>query len=144
MVRTLALLLVWLITLAGCETNQDISPAPELPTPVVADGAAADANAATRLLTDRVWTRSDLPELPGSMRVFLADGTLLIDSCWETYRIEAWTSEADSVVRWQEDGRDIRAAVVSLSDDGLMLRINGENQSYAVASTPYLCPDMPR
>jgi hypothetical protein len=78
------------------------------------------------------------------MQVFLSSGTLLMDSCWETYRLEAWTAEADSVVRWQEDGQDVRASVVSLSDDGLVLRVNGEDQAYAAASTPYLCPDMPR
>src|SRR5262249_2272062 len=38
-------------------------------------------------LTNRVWMRSDSTGLPGVTRIFLSDSTLLMDSCWETYRV---------------------------------------------------------
>ena len=135
MIRTVPLAL---LVLVGCET------APDPASPPAGGDAVTTSEETPRLLTDRVWMRSDLPDLPGSARVFLSNGTLLMDSCWETYRLEAWTAEADSAVRWQEDGQDVRASVVSLTDDGLVLRVNGETQEYAAASAPYLCPDMPR
>lgn len=43
--------------------------------------AAAEATSDNRLL-NRVWVRqNDGSELPGAMLVFLADGTLVSDSC---------------------------------------------------------------
>lgn len=134
MTRALTLALVTL--LIGCEGT----PAP---VPPRADAAAASDEPRSPL-TDRVWMRSDSTGMPGAMRVFLSDGTLLLDSCWETYRLERWTLEADSAIRWSEDGRNIRASIVSLADDGLVLRVNGESQPYEAASVPYLCPDMVR
>lgn len=36
--------------------------------------------------TNRVWTKEESAELPGVVRIFLSDGTLVSDSCWETHR----------------------------------------------------------
>jgi hypothetical protein len=99
-------------------------------------------------LVDRAWTRSDSTELPGTLLIFLSDGTLVMDSCWETHRLERWQMESDSTLVWQEDVSEIRAEIVALSDEELVLRLDlssgSEEQRYRPATVPYLCPDMPR
>ena len=104
--------------------------------------------AAASSLADRVWVRSDSTGLPGVMRIFLSDSTLVMDSCWETYRLARWQMESDSTLRWQEDAADIRATIRSLHDQELVLLVslrNGsEEQHYTAAPVPYVCPDMKR
>jgi hypothetical protein len=99
-------------------------------------------------LTDRVWMRSDSTGLPGVTRTFLSDNTLVMDSCWETYRLARWQMESDSTLRWQEDAAEIRATIRSLDDRELVLlvtlRDGSEEQHYTAAAVPYVCPDMKR
>ncbi|MGH2400518.1 MAG: hypothetical protein ACRDF6_11815 [bacterium] len=105
-------------------------------------------SAAPGSLADRVWVRSDSTGLPGVMQIFLSDSTLVMDSCWETYRLARWQMESDTTLRWQEDGADIRATIRSLNDKELVLlvrlRDGSQEQHYTAASVPYLCPDMKR
>lgn len=95
----------------------------------------------------RVWINSDPTERPGVMRIFLADGTLVMDSCWETYRLASWQAVTDSVVVWQEDTAEIRAHL-ELGAERLQMRlILGRDtlvEQYHVASVPYVCPEMMR
>jgi hypothetical protein len=92
--------------------------------------------------------RSDSTGMPGVMLIFLSDSTLVMDSCWETYRLAPWQMESDSTLRWQEDAADIRATIRSLSDRELVLLVSlrdgNEEQHYTAAPAPYLCPDMKR
>ncbi len=71
-----------------------------------------------------------------------------MDSCWETHRLSRWQMESDSTLVWQEDASEIRAEIVALSVDELVLRLElasgKEEQRYRPAPVPYLCPDMPR
>ena len=102
----------------------------------------------TSRLTDRVWMRSDSTGLPGVMRIFLSDSTLLMGSCWETYRIARWQLTSDSTLRWREDQADIGATIRSLTDKDLTLvvrlRSGNEEQHYSAEPAPYVCPDMKR
>lgn len=99
-------------------------------------------------LVGRAWARSDSTGLPGVMRIFLEDGTLVMDSCWETYQLARWRMESDSVVAWQEGGADVRAAILSVDADSLVLRVRLVDQSqdehFHTAQVPYVCPDMRR
>ena len=109
---------------------------------------AIDAEADNRLL-NKVWMRDgDDAELPGVMHIFLADGTMVSDSCWETYRLSNWQQVSDTEISWEEDGMTINADITSLTDDELVLnlRLIGGDQELrlAPAQVPYLCPDMPR
>jgi hypothetical protein len=96
---------------------------------------------------DRVWVRSDTSELPGQMRIFLSDGALLMDSCWEVYRLSRWRREAGDIV-WTEDGREIRAEVLEASDERLRLRLQltdgPREEAYRRAEVPFVCPEMAR
>jgi hypothetical protein len=102
-------------------------------------------------LVNRVWARSEESagaELPGRIQVFLSNGTLLSDSCWETHRLSEWSREPPGGLRWVEDGAEIRADVVALSESELVLRLDlvsgPEDQRFVPAPVPYVCPDMPR
>lgn len=129
-----ALLAMWGVSTAGTlpAAAQEVEPAKEAET---GDG-----------LEDRVWVRTG-SDLPGSMVIFLSDGTLVQDSCWETHRLSAWKREGDTSLSWGEDGMEIRADVVSLSADELVLslKLSGGDveERFTPAEIPYLCPDMP-
>jgi hypothetical protein len=99
-------------------------------------------------LTDRVWVKAGDSELPGVIRIFLSDGTLVEDSCWETHRLSAWHRSGEHEVTWNEDGMDITAAIVTLTADELVLslKLRGGDveEHYTPATVPYVCPDMPK
>lgn len=109
--------------------------------------AASDSKTAKPGLVDRVWTKAD-GELPGVMRIFLSDGTLVQDSCWETHRLSAWELTSDNALKWNEDGMDINADIVSLTDAELVLSLklgsDAVEETYVTATVPFLCPDMPK
>lgn len=95
-------------------------------------------------LVDRVWSRVMEDGLPGAMKIFLSDGTLVQDSCWETYRLSPWTQVSDKALEWDEDGMAIKATIASLTESELVLTVNGAEERYTAAQVPYLCPDMPK
>lgn len=111
--------------------------------------AAADQTPLKRSFTNRVWVKEDAGnDLPGVMRIFLSDGTLVQDSCWETHRLSNWTMTGDTALSWNEDGADIAASIVSVSNDELhlQLQLGGEtvDERYVAAAVPFTCPDMPK
>lgn len=122
--------------------------------PVVAAEAAAEAiedeGAAPlkRSLANRVWVRSDTDDRPGVMRIFLSDGTLVQDSCWETHRLSEWRMTSENGLSWNEDGMEIKAQIVSVTADSLVLSIAAGSEAleerYATAEVPYVCPDLPK
>ncbi len=146
MARGIALLA--LVAVAGCaspapstDTSTTTTPAP--------DASPAASAPARDPIADRVWAAADAGAPPGTIRVFLADGTLLMDSCFETYRIARWTRVDAGTISWNEDGAEIRATVAEATDDALVLRlalVGGETREerYRTATVPFTCPDMPR
>jgi hypothetical protein len=115
------------------------------PSATVAETPSARPSATA--LTDRVWWRTDQGSAPGTMQVFLGNGTLISDSCFETYRLSSWRQDGDQVA-WREDGIEIRARVASVDAGALVLQVHlpggEEEQRFAAATVPYVCPDMPR
>lgn len=109
--------------------------------------SAANAKTSKTGLVDRVWTKAD-GDLPGVMKIFLSDGTLVQDSCWETHRLSAWELTSDTALKWNEDGMDVNADIVSLTDAELVLSLKLGNdaveEKYVTATVPYVCPDMPK
>ena len=79
------------------------------------------------------------------MIVFLPNRSLIMDSCFETYRISEWGIAGDNI-RWREDSIPIEASISLPSPDELTLHIVGqeEQQTYIAASVPYVCPEMPK
>lgn len=106
----------------------------------------SDHSPLKRSFTNRVWTRND-GDLPGVVRIFLSDGTLVSDSCWETHRLSLWQMTSDTGLSWDEDGVKIKAEIVSVSATDLVLRVDvggGIEERYVAADVPYVCPDMPK
>lgn len=120
--------------------------------PVLAEESSADDRAdhspAKRSFTNRVWVRADSDDLPGVIRIFLSDGTLVQDSCWETHRLSQWQMTSPTGFTWSEDGVDIAAEIVSVSASDLVLSVKLGNEAveerYSAATVPYVCPDVPK
>lgn len=101
------------------------------------------------LLLNKVWMKdSDPSDFPGGKYIFLADGTMVSDSCWETYRLSQWQQVSDTEISWDEDGMTIAADITTLSDDELVLNlklIDGDREvRLSPAQVPFLCPDIPK
>jgi len=100
------------------------------------------------LVEDRVWVSTDEAAAPGTLRAFLSDGTLVMTSCGETYRLAPWRWVEDARLVWEEDGAVLRGEVVVAERRTLVLavEVGGETltQSYRVAVPPEVCPDLPR
>lgn len=125
-----------------------VSAATSLPTQAE-ETALEDEGDADNPLLNKVWVQqgNDLAS-PGAMQIFLADGTLVSDSCWETYRLSKWQQVSDTAIAWEEDGMTINADISSLTADELVLSLKlGSDvveQRFAPAVVPTVCPDMPR
>lgn len=133
-----ALLSLWGVgTVAGL-------PAVAQDTTTTTESSAADDDGDD--LTNRVWVKvGSETDLPGVIKIFLSDGTLVQDSCWETHRLSSWHAEEDMSLNWDEDGMPIKAEVVTLNADELVLKIAGmDEERYTPAAVPYVCPDMPK
>ena len=97
---------------------------------------------------DRVWVSTEAASAPGTLRIFLRDGTLVMDSCWETYRLARWRRLDDQRIEWSEDGARIVARVTQLTHEAFHLRLElrggAKDEAYRPAAVPTVCPDMPR
>jgi hypothetical protein len=119
--------------------------APELPSAASAPAAPRQAASAPPF-TGRVWVATDVGAAPGTLRIFLHDGTMLMDSCVEGYRLARWRSTGEDGVEWEEDTARIEAEVLEATTVTLRLRLTlrgGESrdESYRAATVPYVCPD---
>jgi hypothetical protein len=142
------LLLLALIPLSACQPGNDAASHPE-EAPAPATAPSPEPSVSAPAFTGKVWVQAGSPDLPGQMRIFLADGTLVMDSCWETYRLAQWRAESERALVIVEEGLEIPAEVVNASADELHLRlklVGGEEKDevYRPATVPYVCPDMPR
>jgi hypothetical protein len=110
--------------------------------------ADSDDEAAGDELTDRVWVKSGDDALPGVIKIFLSDGTLVQDSCWETHRMSAWQMTDATSLSWTEDGEAIKADIVTLTADKLVLSLKlkggAVEEHYQPAAVPSVCPDIPK
>lgn len=138
---------VAMLALCACGGSQTPSPSPPAAAqpPPPSGAATAGDEPVNPAFIGRVWRATDRGVPLGSIIVFLPDRTLLMDSCFETYRVSRWGVAGDRI-RWLEDTIPIEAEVVSPSKDELTLRIAGQDrvQTYVAMTDPYTCPDMPR
>lgn len=108
----------------------------------------SESNPAKRSFTNRVWVKADTGDLPGVIRIFMSDGTLVSDSCWETHRLSPWHMTSDTTFTWNEDGMDINAEILTVSSTDLTLRVDliggAVEEHYTAAVVPYVCPDIPK
>jgi hypothetical protein len=136
------ILCVVLTALSGCNARSSAQP------PAAATTAATPAEdpvPADGKFIGRMWLSSTPGAPRGSFIVFLPDHTLLMGSCVETYRLSEW-GVADDKIRWREDIIPVEAEVTMPRPRQLELRLasSDREQSYVLASAPYVCPDIPR
>jgi hypothetical protein len=100
---------------------------------------------------NKVWkTQSPPDRAPGSIYIFLPDGTLLMTSCVETYRLATWRLEADGRLTVSEDQATTnQAEILELGERDLRLRLHLAKDKKVelglqVAETPFVCPDLRR
>jgi hypothetical protein len=129
------------LALVGCSHGDPASPA----NPAPAATSSTDELPASGAFVDRVWVSAAYGRPLGTMLVFLSNRTLIMDSCFETYRLSNWGVAGDHI-RWLEDTIPIEAAVTMANSNELVLKLVGrdESQTYIAASVPYVCPDMPK
>ena len=100
------------------------------------------------LVENRVWIDQDPEAARGTLLAFMSDGTLVMTSCVETYRLAPWRWVEGATLVWEEDGRVLRAEVALVGRDELALAIDlgGETvtREYRAAKSPVVCPDLPR
>jgi len=98
-------------------------------------------------LTDKVWVKTGT-DLPGVIKIFLSDGTLVQDSCWETHRLSPWEMAGAKTLTWNEDGAEIKADIVSLTASELVLSLKlkggAVEEHYQPAPVPSVCADVPK
>ena len=108
-------------------------------------GAERTGTRQERPFVAKAWLSSDPSAAHGTIRVFLPDGTLLMDSCGETYRLARWTLVNDARIAWEEDGAGIEADVAQSAADVLELRLHLRSEvkveRYRLAQVPFVCPD---
>ncbi len=97
---------------------------------------------------NRLWINNSENNRPGDLRIFLANGMLVMDSCWETYRLAKWERRSDSVVVWREDTAEVEAHLKMVGPKELEMRLmlvgDTLTERYQEADVPYVCPEMAR
>jgi hypothetical protein len=135
-----------MLALCACGGGSQPPSPPAAAQPPPPTGAAAErGDPANTAFIGRIWRATDRGVPLGSILIFLPDRTLLMDSCFETYRVSKWGVAGDRI-RWLEDTVPIEAEVITPSEHELRLRIAGSDreQTYIAMTDPYTCPDMPR
>jgi hypothetical protein len=143
---SLAILMTASLLGAACSKEQPAAPtaAPPPPSAQSPDIEELGQPADPRFI-GKIWVSTTPGHSRGTLMIFLPDRTLLMDSCFETYRISKWGAEGDRI-RWIEDAIPIEATISMPNDNELRLQLAGQDrvQSYVIATAPYVCPDMPR
>ena len=99
---------------------------------------------------NRVWkVREPSDVAPGSFYAFLSDGTLVMTSCVETYRLARWTPGPGERLTIREEpavSYEVSADVQGPNLVALVLHLKSENVERILepATVPSVCPDLPR
>ncbi|HYN08919.1 MAG TPA: hypothetical protein VES67_16170 [Vicinamibacterales bacterium] len=94
----------------------------------------------------KIWIATDALAAPGTMRIFLPDQSLVMDSCGETYRLARWRAIDERRIEWTEDTSRIEAEIAIATADRLQLRLRlareMKEENYRPAQVPFVCPDV--
>ena len=100
-------------------------------------------------LVNTVWRVTSGNRAPGTLFVFLSNGTLVMTSCVEVYRLATWRAETtDRLTIVEDTAVQYTADIQALSQDSLSLRLNLRSEqvdlTMEAAQAPFVCPDLPR
>ncbi len=132
--------LAWL-PVAACSQPAEAPGAPE-PAPV-------SRPPQTSALLTNAWRVTSPGRAPGSLYAFHPDGTLLMTSCVEVYRLARWSAHAAGRITIAEDRSIVyEAEIVDEQPERLTLRLYLRNEQVELtlepATVPFVCPDLPR
>ena len=105
-----------------------------------ADQEVRTVSPAPPTFVGKIWMSTDPSAAPGTLRIFLPDGTLVMDSCGETYRLARWRAIDERRIEWQEDTARIEAEVTQESSDHLQLRLHLVQSSRKNTTAWLRCP----
>ena len=114
--------------------------------PAPANPPAAEPSTST--FTNRVWRITSPADRPlGSLYLFLSDGTLVMTSCVETYRLATWRRDRPDRLTIVEDPVTSYSADIRRADEQrLELRLHPKSEDVDLglepATTPFVCPDL--
>ena len=142
------------LVLGGCSQAPSVASPSEKPASTTQPADPAP-DASLQSLFNHVWRVTKAPSTPppGSIYVFLPNGTLLETSCVETYRVATWTVDkaAPRALRVVEDRQlAFTANVAVLSDSTLRLQkqlVRSKEMldvTYSAVEGEFVCPDMPK
>lgn len=148
-------LLMGLIACSQSSQNASSQPSTTTTSPTATPIESPNDNGDLTQLFSHIWRVTAAPSqpAPGSIYIFLANGTLLQTSCGEPYRISTWTIDknAPRVLQVVEDGQlAMTASIIQLSNTTLQLQQtlvqNGEKRevSLAAVEAEFVCPDLPK
>ncbi|HTL49673.1 MAG TPA: META domain-containing protein [Steroidobacteraceae bacterium] len=130
--RLLAIGLVSLFAIAACEKKAE----PPKPDPAAATSIAHQAAKAEPSFINRVWAVTDSTAVaPGSLRVFLSDGTLVMTSVNEKPALGAWHYE-DGHLIVTEEGRNYLTDILELTDRSFRIRMQSPGEPVEIAFAP--------
>jgi hypothetical protein len=160
--RNAAATILFTAVVAGCVLLYACSKSPasgaaprsEKEAPVLPPQGSAPDNSLQPLFS-HIWrvTKAPSAPAPGSIYIFLPNGTLLETSCVETYRVASWTVDkaAPRVLRVVEDRQlAFTANIAELSDSMLRLQKQlvrskeTQDVTYSAVEGEFVCPDMPK
>ncbi len=116
---------------------------------------ASEAGQSFTPLVSHIWrvdSATDEPA-PGSIFIFMANGTLLQTSCVETYGIYGWSVDKDQPNRLkvEENGQlAYTADILELTNATLELELNlvlsneTKEMTLSAVEEEFVCPDLPR
>lgn len=142
----IGLMSVALFGVAACSKPEPVAQTAAPPAAAAAAGTGEElGQPADPRFIGKIWVSTTPGHSRGSLMIFMPDRSLLMDSCFETYRISQWGAEGDRI-RWIEDAIPIEATISMPNENELRLQLAGQDrvQSYVTATVPYVCPDMPR
>ncbi len=114
-----------------------------------ADAQTTGAPAANRFV-EKIWRVEEPSDAaPGSIYVFLSNGTVLQTSCVEVYRVSEWRSRGAGKLTITEDLKPIEVEIEQRRNDTLRMRfkLGGSWQPWKTLTTiqaPFVCPDLKR
>jgi heat shock protein HslJ/uncharacterized membrane protein len=128
--RTPAIFFLSSFALAAC------GPKAEPPKPAAAAPIAREAPKAEPSFINRVWAVSGSSAVaPGSIRVFLSDGTMVMTSVHEKPALGAWHYE-DGHLILSEEGRDYLTDILELTDQSFRIRMQNPGAPVEIAFVP--------
>lgn len=134
--RVLGTVLTALLAVAGCSPDSS----PRVSTPATTDEVSTDAPAS---FVNRVWVVAESKQVAlGELRVFLAEGTLVMASPHGTAALGTWRHH-DGHLAITEEGREYEVEILELNKNAFRIRIHGPGGPVDIRFKPAEQPAVP-